>query len=75
MSFNDTWLLSIGVQIPETSMSKDLLSMLETGKFGDVTFAVGDKKIVAHKCILASRSVFFEKMFSLGMLESTESII
>jgi len=56
-------------------MSKDLLKMLETGKFADVTFVVGDTKVKAHKCILASRSDFFESMFSHNMRESVESVI
>ena len=41
-------------------MSKDLLKMLENEHFADVTFVVGDTKVKAHKCILASRSNFFE---------------
>ena len=35
--------------------------MLENENFADVTFVVGDTKVKAHKCILASRSNFFEK--------------
>jgi len=50
-------------------MSKDLLRMLENENFADVTFVVGDTKVKAHKCILASRSNFFENMFSVGMRE------
>jgi hypothetical protein len=68
-------MLSIGVQVPEPQMSKDLLRMLENGKFADVTFVLGDTKIKAHKCILASRSKFFESMFSVGMREASESVI
>ncbi len=68
-------MLSIGVQVPEPQISKDLLRMLESGKFADVTFVLGDTKIKAHKCILASRSNFFESMFSVGMREASESVI
>jgi len=49
--------------------------MLESGKFADITFVLGDTKIKAHKCILASRSNFFESMFSVGMREASESVI
>ena len=47
--------------------------MLENENFADVTFVVGDTKVKAHKCILASRSNFFENMFSVGMREAQES--
>jgi hypothetical protein len=70
LSFNDIWQLSIGVQVPEPQMPKDLLRMLESEHFADVTFVVGDTKVKAHKCILASRSNFFENMFSVGMREA-----
>jgi len=40
-------------------MAKDLLRMLESEHFTDVIFVVGDTKVKAHKCILASRSNFF----------------
>lgn len=49
--------------------------MLENGTFADVTFVLGDSKLKAHKCILASRCTFFASMFSVGMRESQESII
>lgn len=75
LSFNDIWMLSIGVQVPEPQMSKDLLKMLENEHFADVTSVVGDTKVKAHKCILASRSNFFENMFSVGMRETQESVI
>ena len=49
--------------------------MLDSENFADVTFVVGDTKVKAHKCILASRSSFFENMFSVGMREAQESVI
>ena len=75
MSFNDIWVLSIGVQVPEPTLMKDMINMLDMGTFSDVTFVLGDSKFKAHKCILASRCHFFQNMFSLGMRESQESII
>lgn len=66
-------MLSIGVQVPEPQLPKDLLKMLENDKtFADVTFVVGDARIMAHKCILASRSKFFENMFKAGMRETQD---
>ena len=68
-------MMSIGVQIPEPTIIKDLMSMLEAGTFTDVTFVLGDTKFKAHRCILASRSSFFANMFGLGMKEASESVI
>jgi len=51
-------------------MPKDLLKMLDSGNFADVTFVLGETKVKAHKCILASRSNFFENMFNAGMREA-----
>jgi len=70
LSFNDIWMLTIGVQVPEPTLVKDMLAMLDNGTFADVTFVLGDTKIKAHKCILASRCSFFASMFSAGMRES-----
>ena len=68
-------MLSIGVQVPEPTIMKDMQTMLEQGTFADVTFVLGDVKYKGHKCILAARCNFFANMFSLGMCESQESVI
>lgn len=39
------------------------LRLLEQGLFSDVTLVVGDKKIKAHRCILAARSEYFDNEF------------
>lgn len=70
LSFNDILSLPIGVQVPEPTIIKDMLNMLENGTFADVTFVLGESKFKAHKCILASRCSFFSSMFSVGMRES-----
>jgi len=75
LSFNDIWMLYIGVQVPQANLHRDLLSLLDTGEFSDVTFIINDTRIKGHKCILASRSNFFKNMFTVGMRESEESII
>ena len=68
-------MLSIGVQVPEPQMSTDLIRMLESEKFADVIFVVGDTKVKAHKCILASRSSFFQNMFNVGIRQPQDSVI
>jgi len=56
-------------------LPKELLTLLESSQFADVTFVIGDSRIRGHRCILASRSNFFKNMFTVGMRESEESII
>ena len=61
--------------MPQANLHKDMLRLLETGEFSDVTFIINETRIKGHKCILASRSSFFKNMFTVGMRESEESII
>ena len=68
-------MLYIGVQVPQPYLHKDMLSLLESGEFSDVTFVINDTRIKGHRCILASRSSFFKNMFTVGMRESEESVI
>jgi hypothetical protein len=68
-------MLFIGVQVPQPSLPRDMLSMLESGEFSDVTFVIGESRIRGHRCILASRSNFFKNMFTVGMRETEESVI
>lgn len=75
LSFHDIWKLYIGVQVPPPCLGKDMIALMEQGTFSDVTFVIGDTRIKAHKCILASRSNFFANMFNVGMREAEESVI
>ena len=68
-------MLFIGVQVPQPSLPRYMLSMLESGEFSDVTFVIGESRIRGHRCILASRSNFFKNMFTVGMRETEESVI
>ena len=61
--------------MPQPSLPKEMMCLLESGQFADVTFVIGDAKIRGHRCILASRSNFFTNMFTVGMRESEESVI
>ena len=75
LSFHDIWMLYIGVFVPQPNMHSEMLHLLESGEFSDVTFVINDTRIRGHKCILASRSSFFKNMFTVGMRESEESVI
>ena len=50
----------------ETTLRRD-------GKFCDVTISVGEKKIRAHKLVLAASSPYFETMFTGDFPESNQS--
>ena len=63
-------MLSIGVQVPDPTLSKDMITLLGSETFADVTFVLGEAKFKAHRCILASRCQVFNNMFSVGMKES-----
>ena len=63
------------MQVPQPTLPKEMLSLLEEGTFADVTFVIGETRIKGHKAILASRSHFFKSMFSVGMREAEESVI
>lgn len=56
-------------------MPRELLTLLDSGQFSDVTFVIGENKIRGHRCILACRSNFFKNMFTVGMRECEESVI
>lgn len=47
----------------EPTLSKDIAQLFNNELFSDVEFHVKDKKIVAHKCILAARSEYFRAIF------------
>lgn len=61
--------------MPQPNLPNELLTLLESSEFSDVTFIIGDSRIRGHRCILASRSSFFKNMFTVGMRESEESVI
>jgi len=56
-----------------TQLQADLIAMFESGTYADVTFLVQEKKLAAHKSVLASRSDYFKKMFDAGMQESASN--
>ncbi len=56
-------LLSLDSEAPIVdSVREDLLKMLDIDRFfPDISFVADETKIKAHKCILASRSSYFER--------------
>ena len=55
--------------VKDSASRNCLADLYDTTKCSDVTFVVNDKKIQAHKCVLASCSVVFDAMFSNEMKE------
>ncbi|XP_035711353.1 RCC1 and BTB domain-containing protein 1-like [Folsomia candida] len=53
-------------------VSDDICNLWENKKHADVAFSVEGKVITAHKCILAERSEYFERMFSHEWNETKE---
>ena len=49
--------------------------LLDNNKFSDVTINVNDKKIRAHKCILAAKSAVFAAMFEHDMEEKKCNVV
>lgn len=60
---------------PKRKLSVDLGALLESNKFGDIVFKLGDQLIRAHKAILASRSSVFAAMFESEMKEQTTNMV
>ena len=51
----------------------DLLKLFESAKYSDVTFLVGEERILAHKAIVTTRSSYFDSMFDANMKESASN--
>lgn len=60
---------------PHSRLGEDLLRMFENEINTDVTIQIGEKRIRAHKCILASRCVYFAAMLSGHWVESAGNVI
>lgn len=46
--------------------------MWRDDEFADVTFIVGERKIRAHRCVLAHQSDYFRALFKVTMLFAIE---
>ncbi|XP_071546942.1 uncharacterized protein [Panulirus ornatus] len=60
---------------PRSRLGEDLLRMFLNEINTDVTIQIGEKRIKAHKCILASRCVYFAAMLSGHWVESAGNVI
>ncbi|XP_042206870.1 uncharacterized protein LOC121855816 isoform X2 [Homarus americanus] len=60
---------------PCSRLGEDLLHMFLNEINTDVTIQIGEKRIRAHKCILASRCVYFAAMLSGHWVESAGNVI
>ena len=64
---------NIPPKLPSTHII-DFTHMLENeATYHDVTFKIGDEITTAHRCILASRCEYFNKMFSSGFREGNNN--
>jgi hypothetical protein len=65
----------------DSYIDKKILNLFQTKKYTDVSFSClnvesNEMEIIpAHKGVLACRSEYFEKMFTLGLSESTQDVI
>jgi hypothetical protein len=59
------------VDVPEPTLSANLLALLDSGEGSDVTFIVEGQKLKAHSQILCARSEFFDRELHSGLREST----
>ncbi|KAL1399191.1 hypothetical protein pipiens_002246 [Culex pipiens pipiens] len=58
-----------------TTMSKDMDTLVDGTKYGDVTILIDGQRFLAYKGILSARSAVFAAMFKHPMQESTENCI
>ena len=54
---------------------RDFLNLLNQPEFSDVTLRVEGKQIYAHQVILASRSTFFEALFTNNFQEKEQKMV
>lgn len=62
-------------QFKADTAQKDFLNLINQQEFSDVALIVEGKKIYAHQVILASRSTFFETLFSNNFQETEEQVV
>jgi len=60
---------------PQSRQLDNLSKLFESGQHADVTFTAQEEKIVAHKCVLAAQSSYFERMFATNMKEGNSGEI
>lgn len=58
-----------------TPLRKDLLRMLNSKEYSDITICIDGRDIYAHRAVLSSRSTYFQAMFSHEFKEAEKSKI
>jgi len=61
------------VAIPPSTITDDLMKLVNNATMSDVEFSVESKPVYANRAILAARSEHFRALFYGGMRESSES--
>mmetsp|Transcript_12295 Transcript_12295/g.23892 ORF Transcript_12295/g.23892 Transcript_12295/m.23892 type:complete len:561 (-) Transcript_12295:219-1901(-) len=61
--------------LPNSTLVQDYKSVVNSRDFSDVCFLVENRRIYAHRVIVAARCAHFRAMFSSGMKESHEKEI
>jgi len=60
---------------PNTELMSALATLLEAGKYSDLTILCGDKRYAVHRAIICSRSGFFDGACSSPFREAETGII
>ena len=76
MAWKDETEMTVNVPASEENLGRELFAFQKRGHYIDVTLKTQDgDQIPCHKCVLASQSEFFDRLFSGGMKESQEDTI
>lgn len=62
-------------EIPETTLTEDIVKILTQSEDSDFTVLVGNKEFLLHKVILSARCPYFRSMFECGMSENSKNKI
>ena len=60
-------------EIPETTLSSDIMKIINLKEDSDFVVVVGNKEFFLHKVILAARCPYFKSMFESGMNENSKN--
>jgi hypothetical protein len=62
------------IEMPPSTLAKDLGSMVGDPEFADIRFIAEGKAIAAHRFILETKCEYFKNMFQSGMIEASSSM-
>jgi len=75
MPVSNYFLVPVKERLIQCHLCRDYSNLLSDTEHADVTIVVRGTEIKAHKCILASRSEYFSRMFASGMKENEANVI